>query len=74
VSASELFVFLVATSLITTFARPTYAQGASIKLDATRVAAIRTCSTAAAKYPDYAWGNTKTFVYRACMAARDQQE
>lgn len=65
---------LVASWLITTAAQPAYAQDAAVKFDAASAAAIRMCSTEAAKYPDYVWGNTKMFVYRACVAARGQQE
>jgi len=51
-----------------------FAQDGGIKINPSRAEAIHTCSTAAAKFPDYSWGNTEMFVYRACMTEHSQQE
>jgi hypothetical protein len=51
-----------------------FAQGGGLKISQLRAEAIHTCSTAAAKYPDYVWGNMEMFIYRGCMAGHSQQE
>jgi hypothetical protein len=60
--------FAVVSTLIGASVRLSFAQGDGVKINRLRAEAIRTCSTAAAKYPDYSWGNTEMFIYRACMA------
>jgi hypothetical protein len=51
-----------------------FAEDGGIKINAPRAGAIRSCSMAAAKFPDYSWGNTEMFIYRACMNGHRQQE
>ena len=73
---------LVALSLglaVTVFASPSFAQGrqnySNLQgISPARWAAIRTCSVAAARYPDYLWGDFEMYTYRACMAGRGQIE
>ena len=62
-------VFLVAASMPLSFA-----QDGATKINRLRADAIRTCSTAAAKFPDYSWGNMEMFIYRACMAEHQERE
>ena len=66
--------FAVVGTLMGASVRLSFAQGGGLKINQLRVEAIRTCSTAAAKYLDYSWGNTEMFIYRACMAEHSQQE
>jgi hypothetical protein len=62
-------VLLAATSMPLSFAE----DGAS-KISRLRADAIRTCRTAAAKFPDYSWGNMEMFIYRACMTEHRERE
>jgi len=48
--------FAVVSMLVGASVRPSFAQGGEIKITLLRAEAIRTCSTAAAKYLDYVWG------------------
>jgi hypothetical protein len=57
---------------VTALASPSYAQGREIS--AARAAAIHECSLLAEQYPEYDWGNTEIYQYRACMAEHGQQE
>jgi hypothetical protein len=66
--------FAVVSTLVGASVRLSFAQGDGLKINLLRDDAIRTCNTAAAKYPDYSWGNTEMFIYRACMAGHSQQE
>ena len=66
--------FAVVGTLMGASVRLSFAQGGGLKINQLRVEAIRTCSTAAAKYLDCSWGNTEMFIYRACMAGHSQQE
>ncbi|MFZ0195763.1 MAG: hypothetical protein WBE32_11990 [Pseudolabrys sp.] len=66
--------FAVVGTLMGASVRLSFAQGGGLKINQLRAEAIRTCSTAAAKYLDYSWGNTEMFIYRACMAGHSQQE
>ena len=54
--------------------RLTFAQDSLIKISRLSADSIHTCGTAAAKLPDYSWGNTEIFIYRACMTEHGQQE
>jgi len=54
--------------------RLSFAQDGVIKISRLRAEAIQTCSTAAAKFPDYSWGNTEIFIYRGCMTEHRKQE
>ena len=65
---------VVGTLIIGASVRPSFAQGGGPKINQLRAEAIHTCSTAAAKYLDYVWGNTEMFIYRGCMAGHSQQE
>lgn len=49
------------------------AQGHFI-ITAARAAAVHECSVRAAQYPDWEYGNTEIYVYRACMAEHGQVE
>ena len=62
-------IILVATSTPLSFA-----QDGPIKISPPRAKAIHACGLAAAKFPDYSWGNTEIFIYRACMTEHGQQE
>ena len=53
---------------------PALAQPSGDRASAGRAAAIRECNRAAAKYPEYLWGDFDLQVYRSCMAQRGQQE
>jgi hypothetical protein len=53
---------------------PALAQPNGDRASAGRAAAIRECNRAAAKYPEYLWGDFDLQVYRSCMAQRGQQE
>ena len=66
--------FAVVSALIGASVRLSFAQGGEVKISPPRAEAICTCSTAAAKYPDYTWGNAEMFIYRACMTGHSQQE
>jgi hypothetical protein len=66
--------FAVVSMLVGASVRPSFGQGGGPKFSLLRAEAIRTCSTAAAKYPDYVWGNMEMLIYRGCMAGRSQQE
>lgn len=46
----------------------------SLIISGPRASAIHVCATSAARYPDYSWGNTEMYIYRACMASRAQRE
>lgn len=48
---------VVGTLIIGTSVRLSFAQAGGLKINQLRAEAIHTCSTAAAKYPDYVWGN-----------------
>ena len=65
---------VVGTLVIGASVQLSFAQGGGLKIDQLRAEAIRTCSTAAAKYLDYVWGNTEMFIHRSCMAGHSQQE
>ena len=67
--AFAVIVFFTTASL-----RLSLAQDGQIKVSRLRADAIHTCGMAAAKFPDYSWGNVEMFVYRACMAEHSQQE
>ena len=43
-------------------------------MSAARASAIHECSLRADHYPNYLWGNTEIYQYRACMAEHGQQE
>jgi hypothetical protein len=66
--------FVVANTLIAVSVWPSLAQDDALKITSLRAGAISTCSTATAKFPDYSWGNTEIFIYRACMNGHRQQE
>jgi len=53
---------------------PALAQPNGDRTSAGRVAAIRECNRAAAKYPEYLWGDFEIQVYRSCMVQRGQHE
>jgi hypothetical protein len=53
---------------------PALAQPNGDRASAARAAAIRECNRAAAKYPEYLWGDFEIQVYRSCMTQRGQQE
>jgi hypothetical protein len=59
---------------VTAFASPSCAQGSRNDVSAARAAAIQACSTAAARYTEYTWGDMEIYVYRACMAQHRQKE
>lgn len=65
---------VVVSMLIAVSVSPVFAQDGGIKITPPRAEAIHTCSTAAAKFPDYSWGNTEMFIYRACMNGHRRQE
>ena len=65
---------VVGALIIGASVRLSFAQGGGLKINQLRAEAIHTCSTAAAKYLDYVWGNTEMFIYRSCMAGHSQQE
>jgi len=50
------------------------AQDGGITISKPRASAIHECATAAARFPDYAWGNMEMFIYRACMRRHLQPE
>jgi len=56
--------FAVVSMLVGASVRPSFAQGGEIKITLLRAEAIRTCSTAAAKYLDYVWGNMENHLSR----------
>lgn len=56
------------------FPSASYAKEPGHRTTTARAAAVRECSLAAAKYPDYSWGNTEIYVYRTCMAKKGQRE
>jgi hypothetical protein len=43
-------------------------------ISAARAAAVHECSVRAAQYPEWDYGNTELFIYRACMAEHGQVE
>jgi hypothetical protein len=49
------------------------AQGRFV-VSAARGAALRECSARANEYPEWEYGNTPLFIYRACMAEHGQVE
>lgn len=49
------------------------AQGHFI-ISAARAAAVHECSVRAAQYPEWEYGNTELYIYRACMAEHGQVE
>jgi len=53
---------------------PALAQPNGDRASAGRAAAIRECDRAAARYPEYLWGDFDLQVHRSCMAQRGQQE
>jgi hypothetical protein len=53
---------------------PALAQPNGDRTNAGRAAAIRECNRAAAKYPEYLWGDFDLQVYRSCITQRGQQE
>jgi hypothetical protein len=53
-------------------ARPLQKIGQSVGV--ARAAAIHECALSAAKFPDYSWGNTEMYIYRACMAGHAERE
>jgi hypothetical protein len=65
---------VVGTLIIGASVQLSFAQGGGLKINQLRAEAIHTCSTAAAKYPDYVWGNMEMFIYRGCMAGHSQQD
>ena len=66
--------FAVAILLVATSTRLSIAQDDATKISRLRADAIRTCSTAAAKFPDYSWGNMEMFIYCACMTEHRERE
>jgi hypothetical protein len=59
---------------MTALASPSYAQASGIEMSSARAGAIHECSVLADRYPQYDWGNTEIYQYRACMAEHGQQE
>jgi hypothetical protein len=53
---------------------PALAQPNGDRTNAGRAAAIRECNRAAAKYPEYLWGDFDLQVDRSCITQRGQQE
>jgi hypothetical protein len=53
---------VVGTLIIGASVQLSFAQGGGLKINQLRAEAIHTCSTAAAKYPDYVWGNMEMFI------------
>ena len=49
------------------------AQGHFI-ITAARAAAVHECSVRAAQYPEWEYGNTEFYIYRACMTEHDEPE
>jgi hypothetical protein len=43
-------------------------------VSAARAAALRECNARANQYPEWEYGNTPLFIYRACMAEHGQVE
>ena len=72
--AKTSLTFAAIIILVGTSMRLTFAQDGAIKINRLRADSIHTCGTAAAKFPDYSWGNMEMFVYRACMTEHRQQE
>ena len=66
--------FVVINTLIAVPVSPAFAQKSGIKITPLRAGTISACSMAAAKFPDYSWGNTEMFIYRACMNEHGQLE
>jgi hypothetical protein len=58
---------------MTALASPGYAQSGH-DMSPGRAAAIHECSVLADQYPEYDWGNTEIYQYRACMAEHGEQE
>ena len=64
----------VLSAVVIASAVPSYAREPGLRISVARAAAIRGCNVAAAKYPEYVWGNVKLYIYRSCMVTRGQQE
>lgn len=68
-------VAMLALGLVTIASTaPAFAQPNGDRMSAGRAAAIRECNRAAAKYPEYLWGDFEIQVYRSCMAQHGQHE
>jgi len=72
--AKTSLTFAAVIILVGTSMRLTFAQDGLIKISRLRADSIHTCGTAAAKFPDFSWGNTEIFIYRACMTEHGQLE
>jgi hypothetical protein len=64
----------VLSAVVTASAIPSCAKEPGLHISVARAAAIHECNVTSAKYPEYAWGNVKLYIYRSCMATRVQQE
>jgi hypothetical protein len=54
--------------------RPWVGPHGQIEISAARASALRECNAVAAQYPEYEWGNTEIYQYRACMAEHGEVE
>jgi hypothetical protein len=54
---------------------PWVGQDGQIEISAARAEALRECNAVAAQWgPEYDWGNTPSYHYRACMTEHGQVE
>jgi hypothetical protein len=69
-------MLITTLSVAALLAGPTLLQSANAApaVDAARAQALRECNDASQRYPEYLWGDTEIYQYRACMAEHGQQE
>lgn len=70
----KMWIFVGFVCALCTLVTASEAQESSLTIGSARAIAIHGCATSAARYPDYSWGNTEMYIYRACMANRAQRE
>jgi hypothetical protein len=55
--------------------RPWFGPNGEVEISAARAEALRECNAVAAQWgPEYEWGNTPMYQYRACMTEHGQVE
>jgi hypothetical protein len=68
---SSIIAGTLALSLVAAAAQLAIAKD---RMQQNRMSAIHECSSDAAKFPEYAWGNRDIDTYRTCMAQKGQPE
>ncbi len=75
--AAALAYTTIGVCVLCAIAIPVWAaesQNVGQGVSASRAAAIHECAVKAARFPNYTWGNTELYIYRACMASHNERE